>query len=163
LVETKKSINHKSNIKIKFRSHHWISDNKNFETRSHLTIFWQTFFIHIFNYGYIFCYRWNKTNEVREQTRITVRTSLYVISNNKYSVRTNRNKRVRHMLLLWTEKNITIAKTSLYVILKKVSEQMRTNVRTQSDLVGTILFVISNKNKCSIRINQNKGRNKLLL
>jgi hypothetical protein len=67
------------------------------------------------------------------------------------------------MLLLWTEKNITIAKTSLYVILKKVSEQMRTIVRTQSDLVGTILFVISNKNKCSIRINQNKGRNKLLL
>jgi hypothetical protein len=36
---TKKFINHKSNIKIKFRSHNWISDNKNFETRSHLTIF----------------------------------------------------------------------------------------------------------------------------
>jgi hypothetical protein len=43
LIKTKKSINHKPNIKIKFRSHHWISDNKNFETRSYLTIFWQTF------------------------------------------------------------------------------------------------------------------------
>jgi hypothetical protein len=40
-LKLKKSINHKSNIKIKFRSHYWISDNKNFETRSHLTIFWQ--------------------------------------------------------------------------------------------------------------------------
>jgi hypothetical protein len=39
----KKSINHKSSIKIEFRFHHWIPDNKNFETRSHLTIFWQTF------------------------------------------------------------------------------------------------------------------------
>jgi hypothetical protein len=39
MIETKKSINYKLNIKIKFRSHHWISDNKNFEIRSHLTIF----------------------------------------------------------------------------------------------------------------------------
>jgi hypothetical protein len=39
LIETKKSINHKPNIKIKFESHYWISDNKNLETRSHLTIF----------------------------------------------------------------------------------------------------------------------------
>jgi hypothetical protein len=48
LIETKKSINHKPNIKIKIWSYHWISDNKNFETRSHLTIFWKTFFIRIF-------------------------------------------------------------------------------------------------------------------
>jgi hypothetical protein len=40
LIKTKKSINiYKSQTKhqIKFRSHHWVSDNKNFETRSHLT------------------------------------------------------------------------------------------------------------------------------
>jgi hypothetical protein len=49
LIETKrKSINHKPNIKIKFQSHHSISDNKNFETRSHLTIFWQTLFYSYF-------------------------------------------------------------------------------------------------------------------
>jgi hypothetical protein len=43
LIELKKSINHKQNIKIKFRLHHWISDNENFEIISHLTIFWQNF------------------------------------------------------------------------------------------------------------------------
>jgi hypothetical protein len=48
LIQTKIYINHKPNIKIKFLSHHWISDNKNFETRSHLTISWQTFFIRVF-------------------------------------------------------------------------------------------------------------------
>jgi hypothetical protein len=37
--EIKKTINHKLNIKIKFRRHYWIFYNKNFETRSHLTIF----------------------------------------------------------------------------------------------------------------------------
>jgi hypothetical protein len=48
LIETKKSVHHKPNIKIKFWSHHWISDNKNFETRSHLTIFWQILFYSYF-------------------------------------------------------------------------------------------------------------------
>jgi hypothetical protein len=35
----KKSINHKTEYQIKFRLENRISDNKNFETKSHLTIF----------------------------------------------------------------------------------------------------------------------------
>jgi hypothetical protein len=46
LIETKKSINHKPNIKIKFRSRHWISDNKNFETRSHWLYFDNLFYLY---------------------------------------------------------------------------------------------------------------------
>jgi hypothetical protein len=30
-------------------------------------------------------------------------------------------------------------------------------------IVGTILCAVSNKNKCSVKTNQNKGQNKLLL
>jgi hypothetical protein len=139
LIETKESMNLKPNIKIKFRLHQWISDNKNFEARSHLTIFWQAFYIHIFNYGYKFYYHSNKTNEVPEQMRTTVRTSLYVIPNNKCGVRTNRNKGQTHVnyrqskILLYSEQLIIIAKTSLYVISnEKMSEQMRTTVRMKS-------------------------------
>jgi hypothetical protein len=48
----KKSMNHKTNTKIKFPSHHWISDNKNFETRPHLTIFLTKIILFVFfNYG----------------------------------------------------------------------------------------------------------------
>jgi hypothetical protein len=44
LFEIKKYINHKSSMKIKLWSHHWFSHNKNIETRSNLTIFWQIFY-----------------------------------------------------------------------------------------------------------------------
>jgi hypothetical protein len=83
LIKTKKSINHKPNIKIKFRLHHWIFDNKNFETRSHLTIFWQTFFIHIFKITVIYsviartkrmkCQ--NKRDQLSEQVYMSSRTT----------------------------------------------------------------------------------------
>jgi hypothetical protein len=39
-------------------------------------------------------------NEVPEQTRTTVRTILYVISNNKYGVRTNQNKSETHVIIM---------------------------------------------------------------
>jgi hypothetical protein len=55
-LKLKKSINHKPNIKISDRTIGFVT-NKNFETRSHFTIFWQTFLFVFFNYSYIFCYR----------------------------------------------------------------------------------------------------------
>jgi hypothetical protein len=39
-------------------------------------------------------------NEVPEQTRKTVRTSLYVIPNNKCDVRTNQNKDQTHVIII---------------------------------------------------------------
>jgi hypothetical protein len=39
-------------------------------------------------------------NEVTEQTRTTVRTSLYVIPNNKYGVKTNQNKGQKHVFII---------------------------------------------------------------
>jgi hypothetical protein len=59
---------------------------------------------------------------VPKQTRTTVRTrsyysqiSLYVIPNNKCSVRTNQSKG-QNMLLLSVEQDITIARTTFYYI-----------------------------------------------
>jgi hypothetical protein len=39
-------------------------------------------------------------NEVPEQTRTTVRTSLYVIPNNKCGIRTNQNKDQTHVIII---------------------------------------------------------------
>jgi CDP-glycerol glycerophosphotransferase (TagB/SpsB family) len=39
VIELKKTINIKPSIKIIIPMHHWISDNKNFETRSHWLYF----------------------------------------------------------------------------------------------------------------------------
>jgi hypothetical protein len=43
---------------------------------------------------------------------------------------------------------------------KRVSGQL---LEQNPIIVGTILYVISNKNKCSVRTNQNKSQNMLLL
>jgi hypothetical protein len=96
-------------------------------------------------------------NEVREQTRTTVRTSLYIIPNNKCGVRINQNKGQTRVII--------IARTSLYVISNKRKCQNKWGQLLEQNpiIVGTILCVISNKNKYSVRINQNKGQNKLLL
>jgi hypothetical protein len=73
----------------------------------------------------------NKREQLSEQVYMSSRTTNVVSEQIRI--------RVRHMLLLWTEQDITIArttyyysKTSLYVISKKVPEQMRTIVRTKS-------------------------------
>jgi hypothetical protein len=50
-----------------------------------------------------------------------------------------------------------MARISLYVISKKVSEQNPIIVET------ILLCVISNKNKCSVKTNRNNAQNKLLL
>jgi hypothetical protein len=83
------------------------------------------------------------------------------------------------MLLLWTEQHITkartiyyygqnnillkpeqfiiIARTSLYDISKKKCRNKSEQLLKQNPIiVGTILCVISNKNKCSVKTNQNK-------
>jgi hypothetical protein len=63
-------------------------------------------------------------NEVPKQMRTIVKTSLYVILNNKCGVRTNQNKGQTHVIII-DRTNITIARTSLYVISNKKS--VRTN------------------------------------
>jgi hypothetical protein len=82
--------------------------------------------------------------------RTTVRTSLYVILNNKYGVRTNQNKdHSQNKVVCHLE--------------KKFQNKLEQLLEQNPIIVGTILCVISNKNKCSVRTNQNKGQNKLLL
>jgi hypothetical protein len=161
-LKLKKSINHKSNIKIKFRLHHWIPHNKNFEIRSHLTIFWQTFlFIFFIKVIYTVIAR---TKRIKWQNkREQVRTNLYVFPNNKCGVRTNQNKG-QDMLLLWTEQHITKARTIYYYSRNKFVWHLEKKCRNKSEqllkqnpiIVGTILCVILNKNKCSVKTNQNK-------
>jgi hypothetical protein len=53
----------------------------------------------VFLIKYIFYYHENKTNELSEQIRTTVTTSLYVIPNKKVNVRTNQNKGQNNLLL----------------------------------------------------------------
>jgi hypothetical protein len=94
----------------------------------------------------------------------TVRTSLDVIPNNKCGVRINQDKGLTHVIIIdriryYYSQN----KFVCHLEQKKVSEQMRTLLEQNSIIVETILYVISNKNRCIIRTNQNKGRNKLLL
>jgi hypothetical protein len=61
------------------------------------------------------------------------------------------------MLLLWTEQDITIAITSLYVISnkKKCQNKWEQLLEQNPIIVGTILCVISNKNRCIVRTNKN--------
>jgi archaellum biogenesis ATPase FlaH len=87
-------------------------------------------------------------NEVTEQMRTTVRTSLDVIPKNKCGVRINQNKCRTHVII--------IDRTSLYVISKKKCQNKWEQLLEQN-------YVISNKNRCIVITNQNNGRNKLLL
>jgi ABC-type histidine transport system ATPase subunit len=99
LIKTKKSINHKPNIKIKFRSHHWNSDNKNFEIRSRLTIFWQTFlfaFLITVIYSVIARTKRMKCQNKREQLSEQVYMSSRITNMVSEQMRTW----VKHMLLL---------------------------------------------------------------
>jgi hypothetical protein len=88
LIELKKnSINRKPNIRTKFRPHHWISDDKNFETRPHLTIFLTNFFYLYFFFITVIYFVIARTKRVKcRNTRTTVGTSLCVVSNNKCGV-----------------------------------------------------------------------------
>jgi hypothetical protein len=57
----------------------------------------------------------NKREQLSEQDPIIAKISLYVIPNNKCSVRTNQGKG-QNMLLLSVEQDITIARTTFYYI-----------------------------------------------
>jgi hypothetical protein len=98
-LKLKKPINNKPNIKVKFRSHHWISNNKNFETRSHLTIFWQAFlfiFLIMLIYSVITRTKRMKCQNKREQ----LSEQVYMSSRTTNMVSEQCRTRVRHMLLL---------------------------------------------------------------
>jgi hypothetical protein len=67
---------------------HWISDDKNVETRSHLTIFWQMFlFVFLIKITYSIIVRTkqmkceNKWEQLSDLDPIIARTSLYAIPN----------------------------------------------------------------------------------
>jgi hypothetical protein len=86
------------------------------------------------------CYRWNKTNEMSEQTRTTIRTSLYVIANNKYGVRT----KVRicyyyrqNKIFSIAKQDITIARTTYYYSRNKfvchLEQNKKNSVRTNEN------------------------------
>jgi hypothetical protein len=88
-LKFKKSINHKSSIKIKFVLHHWISNNKNFETKSYLYFDKLVLFVFLIK---IKCSIIAKTKQIKYQNNqeqlskqdpIIARTSLYVIPNEK--------------------------------------------------------------------------------
>jgi hypothetical protein len=97
LIEIRKSINHKSNIKIKFR--YWISDNKNFETDPTWLYFDKLFYSHFLItviYFVIARTKLMKCQNKREQ----LSEQVYISSQTTNMVSEQIRTRVRQMLLL---------------------------------------------------------------
>jgi hypothetical protein len=97
LIEIRKSINHKSNIKIKFR--YWISDDKNFETDPTWLYFDKLFYSHFLItviYFVIARTKLMKCQNKREQ----LSEQVYISSQTTNMVSEQIRTRVRQMLLL---------------------------------------------------------------
>jgi hypothetical protein len=104
-------------------------------------------------------------------------SQLYILSSleqNEWSGSTNENNYQNKFIChpeqqMWCQSMgqidvIIIDRTSLYVISnKKCQNKWEQLLEPNSIIVGTILCVISNKNKCIVRTNQNKGSNKILI
>jgi hypothetical protein len=128
----------------KFRSHHSISDNKNFKIRSYLTIFWQPFlFVFLINIIYLHNHRTKFTNP--EQNICTYRTS-YMNCQNKYVYVSNKSADVIFACKLFF---IYIFNWS-YIIITRTKQMNCQNKRehlSEKDpiIARTSLHVIPNK------------------
>jgi hypothetical protein len=97
LIETKKSINHKPNIKIKVWSHHWISDNKTSKQDPTWLYFefFNLYFLIIVIYSVVARTKWMKCENKRELSE-----QIYMSSRKTNVVSEQIRIRVGYMLLL---------------------------------------------------------------
>jgi hypothetical protein len=98
-LKLKKSINHKPNIEIKFRSHHWISDNKNFETDPTWLYFDKFLFVFLIRVIY-FVIATTKRMKCQNKREQQLSEQVYMSSRITNVVSEQIRIRVRHMLLL---------------------------------------------------------------
>jgi hypothetical protein len=100
LIETKKSINHKSNIKIKFRSHIGFLTIKT--SKQDITwLYFDKLFNSYFLITVIYILLSLEQNEWSARTNENnCQKSLYVIPNNKYGVKANQNKGQTHVVII---------------------------------------------------------------
>jgi hypothetical protein len=132
-LKLKTSINHKRNIKIKFGSHHWISDNKNFEIGSHLTIFWQTLFYLYFLVTVIYSVI-ARTKRMKCENKQKQLSNKFICHPEQQMWCENKSEQGQtHVIIIGrTRYYYSQNKFVCHIEQKKVSEQIRTIVRTKS-------------------------------